>query len=311
MKNKKILSFFIATIMVASLTSCSGTNTEVIEPTAYPITVQNMQFENAPNKIASISPTITRMLIELGYEDKIVGVSDDCAATIATEDNKIGTALELDMQKIEETIPEIIFTNVPLTKAQHDKLDVVNVRVVVMPVPTTLQQVKDQYLDVVGIMGGTFDKNTIGSGIGLEIDRELNHIVSSLPQRKTFIYVATLDPSIATDDTIQSVICSIVGDSVASGHTNYTVPVETLVTLNPDVIFYDDSIDPAKFLENENFSAMQAVTGGNLYPLKGSDMTLSTASFVEASQKVASALYSDVDFIAPEFVEPVSSEIDE
>ena len=307
MKNKKILSFFLTIAMVASLTSCLGTNTDVIEPKAYPITIQNMQFENAPNKVASLSPAITTMSVELGYEDKIVGVSDDCQETFATEVDKIGTALELNMNQIEKTVPEVIFTNVPLTKAQHDKLDQVNVRVVLIPVAKDIDTIKNQYLDIIGIMSGSLDKTTIGTKLIDEIDRQISHIVSVLPERKTFLYVATLDPSIATEDTIQSAILSVIGDNLAKGHTNYSIPVEILVTLDPDMIFYDDSIDPALFLEDENFSAMQAVTGGSLYAVKGSDMTLATSNFVNSVQMVAAQLYSDINFAAPEIVIPVSS----
>lgn len=305
---KAIITTLLTGVIALSMTGCTGTTTDEIEPKPYPVSVLNMKIENEPNAVASLSPAITQMLLELGFKDKIVGYSNDCVAENATDQNRIGTGLEPNLEAIGKVAPEFVFTNVPLAKEQLDKLDAVNVRVMVMPTANDEATIKQRYVDLVTIMGGQFDGDTIGKGMVTEIERQLEFVKSNIAQRQSFLYIATLDPAIATEDTIQGVVASYIGDNVATGHSGYNVPKEAITALAPQIIIYDESISPEAIKESELFSKLEAVKSGKMYPVKGSDMTLSTASLVKAVQTLATSIYPDVNFVAPAALPPSSEE---
>lgn len=300
MNLKKAMSALLAVgVMLMAFTACNGSTVDEIEPKPYPVSVNNMEFTQAPNSIASLSPAITRILCELGYQGKIVGYSSDYEGEGATEQNRIGTGLEPDMEAIGKVAPEIVFTTVPFTNAQLEKLSTVNIRVMVTPTPTGIEAVKQLYVDIVTMMGGSTEQTAVGGKVTAEIDRQLQYVQANVPARQSFLYIASMDPAIVTGDTIQSAVASYIGDNVAASYTGYDVSAEVIPTLAPEIILYDSGIDPEQIKANELFSGMTAVTEGKMFPVKGSDMALSTMSLVEAVQSVASTVHSGVNFKAP------------
>lgn len=299
-KLKKFMTFITAAAVALSVTACVGINENKIEETAYPVTVLNMQFDNPPNSVACLSPTIATMLIDLGYSDKIVGFSDDFTGESATQDNQIGTGLELNMEQIGKLAPEIVFTNVPIAKAQMDKLESVNVRVMVMPAVTNIEEVKQRYLDLVAIMEGALALKAKGAAFVAEIDRVIAHIEATVPMKQSFLYIASLEPVIATEDTIQSAIATaIIGENAVRGQTDYSVPIELIETFTPDIILYDSNISPEDIKASEIFGELSAVKDGNMISVKGSDMLLTTNGISAVAEILARTVYEDVDFTVP------------
>lgn len=307
--NKKVAIIASMLAISMSFSGCLGLSKSKLEPTAFPVTVENIQVDNAPNKIASISPAITQMLIELGYQDKIVGYpSDYTGKGVVQGENQIGTPLELDLKKVGELAPEIVFTTVSLPKSTVEKLAKVNIRLLTLPSATTVEQVKQRYIDISTVMGGQFDGETIGKKVGAEIDLQLSAITAALPAKKSFLYVASLDPVVAGDNTIQGAIVSTLGNNVASGIAGYTATAEQIAALSPDIIIYSNSIDPAKLIESEIFSSMAAVQGNAIFAVDDSEMSLASNSFIKVVLKLANTIYTGTDFTPKAVVSDTVSE---
>lgn len=69
----RVAAFLLSAVLIlSSLTACGG---EKITP--YPVTVGGATVERSPRAVGSLSPSLTRLLIDLGYQDRIVGYSDD------------------------------------------------------------------------------------------------------------------------------------------------------------------------------------------------------------------------------------------
>lgn len=308
-KNKK--AAIIASILAISMSvsGCVGTSKSTAEVTAFPVTIENIQVDNAPNKVASLSPVITQMLVELGYQDKIVGYpSDYMGEGVVEGENQIGTGLEINLDKVGTLAPEIIFSTVPVPKETIEKLAKVNIRLLVLPIVTTVDEIKKMYVSLATAMGGKFDGETIGSKVGAEIDLQISTINSAVPTKKSFLYVASLNPTVAGDGTIQATIIETVGTNAANGITGYTASAEQIATLNPDVVLYDSSIDPAKLLENEVFANMAAIQSNSIFAVDGSEMSLANNSFLKVTLKLANTVYSGVDFTPKPVVSDTVSE---
>lgn len=394
---KRWIAALLAGILLFSLSACDGSNQVEEEITPYPVTVGNVTVTKKPRAVASLSPTLTNILLDLGYQDKIVGYSDEdeipngvvlsdlteliaaaeeaassaaeadlestasneeptsalpdngvstdevsaaedagdvssaessdplmtssLAAFLETWDGKspipkepvyystIGTAMNPDMTKIGIVKPEILFTTLPLTKAQMDKLDEVNIKVIVMPAAKNMEELGEQYISIIKAMEGRLEADSTGQAIAADMEAKLSYIVSQVPKtKKSFLYVRTLDPLIATGDTWESELLSLLAVNLAEGGTAYTVTEEELAGMDPDVIFYSDPLEPVHFAENERFMEKSAVTGENLIKLDAEKLMTQTRDIVETMREIASQLYPNVDFTEPEPVSDIESD---
>ncbi len=304
---KRMMKLSILTVLVMIIfTSCIGSNRVENQVKPYPATVRNTTIEQKPKAVASLSPSITKMLIELGYQDAIVGYSSDSKIEGITEDKMIGTGLKPDFEKIGTLAPEVIFTNVPLTKVQMDKLSAVKIKVVVMPTVKSVYDLKTHYVDIITAMSGQVQANETGIAKVDVLQEKLDYIKSLVPAEKpTFLYVASLDPIVATGDTFESSLLSYVGENLAASYTQYNVKAEQLQKLNPDVIFFASPLEAEHIKNSDLFKNSNAVKNNKLYVVDNAELTLQNDQASEVVRKIASQVYPDIDFTAK--AETVSS----
>lgn len=395
---RMIAALLAAALAAGSLSACEKIGWQEEETTPpYPVTVGNVTIEKKPRTVGSLSPTLTKLLIDLGYQDRIVGFSDDdeipggvtlsdltdeiaaaeaegTAASSGPEagasvpgggDNSseevpsensaptengdeaesgettpdpapsgetgsgsdssitisipedwdgktplpteptlygtMGTALSPDMTKIGILKPEIIFTALPFTKAQMDRLDEVNIKVVVLPAVKTLEELKQRILELVALMDGRQESEGRGQELIDEMTRQLDYIASQVPsERQTFLYVCGLDPLIATGDTFESELLSMVADNLAGDGTGYTLPEEELAGLDPDVILYSAPLERAHIEQSELFKDKKAVADGAVIEINRNVLLEQTTQVVETVRNIAKQFYPGVDFDEPE-----------
>lgn len=298
---KKMIKLSILTVMTMLLfTSCIGSNRVENRVKPYPATVMNTTIDQKPNTVASLSPAITKMLIELGYQENIIGYSSDCGIEGITEDKMIGTALKPDFTKIGTIAPEIIFTNVPLTKVQMDKVTAVGMKVIVMPTVKSITDLKSHYVDIITAMSGQVEANEIGLAKVDALQEKLDYIKTLVPaQKPTFLYVASLDPIVATGDTFESSLLSYVGDNLVASYSQYNVKAEQVQKLNPDIIFFASPLEAEHIKNSDLFKNSNAVKNNKLYVVDNAELTLQNDQASEVVRKIAGQVYPDIDFTAP------------
>lgn len=322
---KKIFAGILAAVLtVTTLTACDGHN-KVEENPPYPVTVDGVTVEQKPKAVASLSPVLTELLLDLGYQRRITGYSDEDtipdplpeeppvssestfrwpweepepveppAETLPT--GQIGTALVPNMEMIGELKPEIIFTTVAMTRAQMDKLSAVNIKVVVMPAVTSLEELKTRYLDIIRIMDGALAAQSSGEAAVSRLQSRLDDITAKVPEKKSFLYVNSLEPLVATGDTFESAVLSCVGENLAAAGTGYSLSAEELAALDPDIIFYDSSIGEENLKENAAFKEKSAVANGSLVPIDRTILLSEKQDLPDRVRDIAAQLYPDTDF---------------
>lgn len=384
---KRVIAAFLAAgLAVGSLAACEQIGWQEEETTPpYPVTVKNVTIEKKPRTVGSLSPVLTQLLIDLGYQDRIVGFSDDdkipegvtlsdltdeiAAVEAAAEDvsmpeetdtssggdetssepvtsepnssagsegespvsgeetgsdssitisipedwdgktplpteptlyGTMGTALSPDMTKIGILKPEIIFTTLPLTKSQMERLDAVNIKVIVMPAAKTLDEIKQRILDVVSLMDGAVESEGFGQKLVDGMNEKLDYIVSQIPEkRRTFLYVCGADPLVATGDTLESELLSIVADNLAGEGTQYVLSEEELAAVDPDIILYSAPLDRIEIEQSELFQEKRAVAEGAVMEINRNALLEQTTQVVETVRNIARQFYPDIDFDEP------------
>lgn len=301
MKNNKIFSkivFVLAFAMAFSLTGCTGNSKKTTEKTPYPTSVLNITIERKPDSIASLSPSITNILIDLGYKKNIVGYPSDMKMEGIGDEQKIGTALSPDLTKISamEKPPEIVFTNVPLEASKLTKLSQIGVKVLVMPNIKNVAELETRYTQLIKTMEGEIIGTTIGVEKGKQISTEVEKIKTKITTPKTFLYITELDPIIATGDTVESALLQTFGTNLAFAQTGYAVTLEKLKTMEPDVIFFANTIDAENIKQSPNFKDKKAVKAGALIPVDNAELTLQKGTAIDALQKIGKQVFPDIVF---------------
>ena len=350
-----------ALLAAVSLAGCEqlGWN-EKKETVSYPVTVGNVTVEKKPRGVGSLSPSLTKVLLDLGYQDRIVGYSDedkipegvvlsDLAAKLEEIKNNppetsapagsaesgetsavsskpassgieipsgwdgktplpkeevlygtMGTALTPDMDKIGVIKPEIIFTTLPMTKAQLDRLSAANIKVMVMPAVSSVEELKQRFLDIITVMDGNEAAESNGRALVERFQSKIDYIVSKVPaQKQSFLYLCAMDPLVATGDTMESSLLSLLGDNAAREKTDYTLTAEEIKALDPDVILYSKPVERAHVEQSDSFKGKTAVKNGHLIEVDREALLAPVQGVVEALRNVAKQLYPDVDFTEP------------
>lgn len=351
---KKIIALILTAITAATaLVGCGGSHTvEEIPP--FPVDINGVTIERAPKAVASLSPMLTDILLDLGCYSKIVGYSNGYTMPdllpqeeeVSSESGfrwfwekkeepkepepelpkgEIGTILSPDFNAIAEYLPEIIFTTTPISKAQMSKLSEVNIKVIVLPTPTTLEGIKENYI---AVSKAVFGQNETLEVIEPLVDKALGYLTyieSMVPSsRKSFLYLAEqklnseVMPIIATGGTIENSLLSLIGNNFAEVLADYTVPIEDFEQMDPDLIFYNSSISKQAITDDERFLTKTAVAQDELYPLDNRifsslrigvskllsperitvDLT-ARIDIVEEIRAIAQELYPTVDFTQP------------
>ena len=89
MKVKIFAAVLAAAMTLTAFSGCAQVGEEVPEVTEvtveevqpYPVTIGSLIFNAAPETVGSLSPAITDIIAELGFADKLVGVSSYCSFT--------------------------------------------------------------------------------------------------------------------------------------------------------------------------------------------------------------------------------------
>ena len=117
---KKITTVFLIIVLTLALTACSsgGEGSETEETAkSFPMTVTDylgteMEFTEAPQRIASLSPSCTEILFALGLGDQVVGVSNWCTYPKAAQSiEKIGDTNSGNVEKIIELEADVVFVS--------------------------------------------------------------------------------------------------------------------------------------------------------------------------------------------------------
>jgi len=290
---KKLRVLTIILMISILSTGCGGKNKveNVILP--YPATVLNVTIDKKPKTVVSLSPSISDVLIDLGYKDRIVGYSSDFTIPSDVKDpQNIGTGLKPDFEKIGELAPEIIFTNTPLTKVEMEKVSEVGIKVVVMPTVKSIEGLKLRYKELITAMEGQIIGETRSKTVTEEMQGKLDYIVSLLPSKNTtFLYVASLDPIVATGDTYESSLLTLMGNNLAGNFDKYQVTPAQIKLMNPDVIFFSAPLEAEHIKESELFKASKAATSDKLFLVDKTKLALQNRNADDVLREICSKIY--------------------
>jgi len=298
---KKILAFIMCVTMLLSASACQSEVTETEESDSATTETwvlptsdrygNSITVPESIEKIVSMAPSTTQVLIELGLADKIVGI-DTYSADMA--DRLSGDVVQFDMmtpdnEAIAALEPDIVFTtgmsNVGGVDAYQTLRDA-GICVADIPSSESLASIEEDIKFIGSCFAGDSAVVSAAQQIISDMDadiEELKSIGSTVSEKKTVLFllsVPTADyPTVYTfgSGTFLNELIELVGaENVFANQESWiSVSVEECAALNPDVI-----ITNADYLEDaaaevaavSGWENVAAVQNGEIYVI-GSNLS--------------------------------------
>ncbi len=163
----RIFALGLAVLLVFTmLAGCSGGNsgagsdssTGSSQPAPaqqeYPITVNDVEIKEAPTSVVTLSPSLADVMTALKYETLLTGRSEDCTAEDLASLPTVGTAKNLDMDKLKELKPQLVLTEEALSESQVKELSDAGITVLVQTPATTRETFETLYTNIGSALNG-------------------------------------------------------------------------------------------------------------------------------------------------------------
>ncbi len=215
------------------------TETSFVEK-PYPVTAGSLIFDGSPATVGSLSPALTEIICELGYEDKLIGVSDYCDyPEEVTGKAKLGSAANPDVDAVIEAAPELLVSLSPIAKKDITAIEASGTRVWIISPPESASELYECYEDVASVFGGKLESEQAA-------DEALKPFISALKGAEgamdSFVYIMSPELAAASDSTFAGSFFSCFGKNAAGEEEDDILTSEKLLELDPQWIILPETI---------------------------------------------------------------------
>ena len=110
------------------------------------LTLSLLGFSQKVKRVVSLTPSITENIYLIGAQDKLVGCTSYCLPALADGVEKIGSAVDVNVEKIFALQPDLVLT-MKLTKPQDiAAMRKLGIKVEVIETPKNFDEICDQTL---------------------------------------------------------------------------------------------------------------------------------------------------------------------
>ena len=328
MKLKPFLALLSAGIIgLAIFSGCSNTKGQNSDPEDYPVHAADTVIDRYPQRVVSISPATTDMLMQLNLRGRVVGISDYCdlpaeeGALDYYDYPRVGTPQLPDIEAIQKLGAQVVFTTAPLSDAQTQQLLQSNIDVVVLPPADTMEGIRETYTDIYKIMHGEITGAAMAQDYLNRFDARWQDIqsraqqgASALEQPKSAVYLAGGLLTLATGDTLQGRLLTEMGlENWGADYTGYTYPKEKQAELNPDIILFNGMLTKEEIAASDCYKTTPAGKNNAIWYLDSSNFERQSPDLLDTLWQLGQMLYPE-SFIRQEpggWEEPPDSQPEE
>lgn len=236
----------------SEITVTSGGEQETKAP--FPAMSCGVKLEKAAERIVSLSPAATEIICELGFKEKLVGISNYCDFPEGLSALKAGSPENPDIDAIMELDPDVVFTLSPISERETYLLNQAGILVLCPEPPKNLEGYSALYREIAAAFYGNetteSEKETrrsveIGSNARLELEKAAKAVTLD-----SYIYI-TGKLTIAGADTFENAVLNLSGQNLCADG-GYVSPDN--ITETPKYIIADSSLDESDLAADETIS---------------------------------------------------------
>ena len=253
----------------------------------WPVRVGDTDIPASPQRVVSLSPGATEMLFAMGLGSRVVGVSEYCDYPVAEVEkrHRCGSVLSPDTRQIQAQGADLVVASAKLTERDLIWFQQQEIPVLVLERAESLDQLRQNYLDLaLALMGATSGKNH-GEGYWEELMGMLRE--GRMPAEGTpvkAILLRQMGYGMATGDTFEGALLEELGFvNDAAAYTGWLYDRANVAALEPDVIFADVSIPVDQVKQSVIYRPVAAVKNNKV-------MNVDFAVFERQSPRMFEAL---------------------
>lgn len=236
------------------------------------------------NRIISLVPSLTELLVDFGLKDKLLGRTRFCVhpEKEVKEIEIVGGTKSPNLEKIIELEPDFILAN----KEENRKEDIEVLRTYTKVYVSEIGSIEDALLEF----------TSLGNELGVEdkaqhINSEISDLLSKIPTEPelSVAYMIWKDPwmTVGNDTYIHSVLKHYDLKNVYGDQTRYPkTSFKELASKNPDLILL--SSEPYPFKEKHIVEIKEACPGSKIQLIGGEWFSWYGSRMVDALQKLNS-----------------------
>lgn len=231
------------------------------EESFFPVTVGGIELESAAERVVSLSPAVTEIIAELGFSDRLCGISVYCDyPEITTEavgrTETVGSSENPDIKKIISLEPDAVFTLTGLSERGIYTLNAAGIAVPELSAPRSLEDYSGLYRDIAAAFYGReltgSEKETEKAALAGNSARSALEAAADV-SLDSFVYV-TGKLTLAGGNTFESAVLSLAGENLCDGE-GYCEPLAT-GEISPKYIVADSSLSETELRASEELAAM-------------------------------------------------------
>ncbi len=231
------------------------------EESFFPVTVGGVTIESSAERVVSLSPAVTEIIAELGFSDRLCGISVYCDYPEITTDTvgrteTVGSSENPDIDKIISLKPDIVLTLAGLSERDIYTLNAEGIAVPELNAPQSLEDYSALYRSIAAAFYGNeltdSEKETEKAAQAGNSARSALEAAADV-RLDSFVYV-TGKLTLAGGNTFESAVLSLAGDNLCGGE-GYCEP-SALGELLPKYIIADNSLSETELRSNDELVAM-------------------------------------------------------
>ena len=233
----------------------------------YPVTINDTVIKSSPVKVICLSSSITEIIYELGFGERLIGRGSYCEypeAVLSLKD--YGKPAFPEFDAVRNASPDLLITATSIPSKDISALSELGIQVLYIPSPRSVEEFGSIYRALGMVFEGQFDGEETGNKIFSAIRSELTGSGINLGR---FIYV-TEGGAVAGGDTFESSVLSIFGENIAASASGYTFDKSLLADDQPDTIVFNSDVPESELMSDTALSSLDAAVSGKMISVRNS-----------------------------------------
>lgn len=231
---------------------------------------REVSLPREPQRIISMSPSITEMLFMLNSGDKLVGITDFCTYPPETKQiTKIGGLQNFNTESLIVLEPDVVIIGSIITKEEVEKIEKAGIPVIAIREEQKMEGIYDA-LTVLGRIVNQ-DSLAIEEIKILKNKMESLHLDTSGKNPPSVYYVVDFgdagDYTAPNNSHIHEIITRAGGRNIGEDLSGWNISREYLFQEDPDFIFIRKE-DKDHFCSKFPYRELSAVKNGRVYPIE-------------------------------------------
>lgn len=217
--------------------------------TQYPLTITDASgleftFEQAPERIVTIAPSLTEIVFAIGLDERIVGVSDlDNYPEAALDKPRVGDVYG-NAEALIAAEPDVVFAGLTVNGSILEGIRGLGLNVFTTE-PTTIDEVIDSILQIGVITDAQEQAEEVAAKMRADKEKVIDTVAGLSEAEKKKVYIEYSPLWTAGKGSFMDELITLAGGiNIASDLEPWAqISSEAVIEANPDVIIYADTTD--------------------------------------------------------------------